>query len=118
MQGREGEKGVRGEGWNVCFWNVARLERKDKEFYEGMREWDVVALMETWCEEKGWERRKHRMPGEYRWVAQMASRENRKGRAKRGKYSGGSDEKFSEGSRGKGRGDRRDSDPKDKDGKG
>ena len=32
--------------WKMCFWNVAGLERKDKEFWEGLREWDVVAMME------------------------------------------------------------------------
>lgn len=33
-------------------WNVAELMKKDKEFWESLRKWDVVAMMETWIEEK------------------------------------------------------------------
>ena len=44
--------------------------------------------METWIDEKGWDRMRHRLPGEYRWEAQMASKKNKKGRAKGGMVVG------------------------------
>jgi len=51
-QGREREKeeiGVR----KIAFWNVAGVGNKDREFWKGIVEWDVVVLLETWLEKKG-----------------------------------------------------------------
>lgn len=63
------------------FWNVAGLANKDKEFWEGLKEWDVVVLTETWTEEKGWERWKERLAREFVWRWQEATREGSRGRA-------------------------------------
>lgn len=53
-KGREGKKGWEGrKGWKVTFWNVAGMGKKDKDFGEGLKERDVMILMETWVEEKG-----------------------------------------------------------------
>jgi len=60
---------------------VAGLRNKDTNFWKGINEWDVVVMLETWVEEKGWEKIKERMTKGFRWEAQMASRKNRKGRA-------------------------------------
>lgn len=57
---------------------------KDKEFWEGMKEWDIMILMETWLDEKGWEKMKEKIPKEYSWKVQTATRKNKKGRASRG----------------------------------
>lgn len=48
------ERGGRGEGWKVVFWNVVRMGNKDGEFWERLREWDVLVLWETWMDKKGW----------------------------------------------------------------
>lgn len=62
-------------------WNVAELMKKDKEFWESLRKWDVVAMMETWIEEKEWKKVKNRLPGGFVRGIQMARRKYRKGRA-------------------------------------
>ncbi|XP_024878641.1 trichohyalin-like [Temnothorax curvispinosus] len=69
------------ETWKVAFWNVAGLSNKDKDFWEGIKEWDVIVMMETWTDEKGWEKVKEKLPREYRWRVQIAARRNKKGRA-------------------------------------
>ncbi|XP_024892034.1 vicilin-like seed storage protein At2g18540 [Temnothorax curvispinosus] len=69
------------ETWKVAFWNVAGLTNKDKDFWEGIKEWDVIVMMETWTDEKGWEKVKEKLPREYRWRVQIAARRNKKGRA-------------------------------------
>lgn len=49
--GKDDRKGWRREkrkGYKIGFWNVASLENKDREFWEGLKEWDVIFLIETW----------------------------------------------------------------------
>lgn len=41
------EKGKGKEGWKITFWNVAGLGNKDKEFWKGLKEWDVMVLIKT-----------------------------------------------------------------------
>jgi len=55
-----GKEGV--EGWKVVFWNVTGLRNKDKEFWTGLVEEDVMVLSETWADEKRWERVKRNIP--------------------------------------------------------
>ncbi|XP_024891322.1 trichohyalin-like, partial [Temnothorax curvispinosus] len=69
------------ETWKVAFWNVAGLSNKDKDFWEGIKEWDVIVMMETWTDEKGWEKVKEKLSREFRWRVQIATRRNKKGRA-------------------------------------
>lgn len=45
-------------------------------------------MMETWLDERGWERMKEKIPGEYRWRVQIATRKNKKGRASGGMLLG------------------------------
>ncbi|XP_024884283.1 trichohyalin-like [Temnothorax curvispinosus] len=59
----------------------AGLSNKDKDFWEGIKEWEVIVMMETWTDEKGWEKVKEKLPREYRWRVQIATRRNKKGRA-------------------------------------
>jgi len=82
-EGRKGKKGE-GEGWGVLFWNVAGLKNKDKDFWESLKEWEVIMLSETWMEGKEWERMKGRFPKGYKWGIQGAVREGKRGRAKGG----------------------------------
>ncbi|EFN83458.1 vicilin-like seed storage protein At2g18540 [Harpegnathos saltator] len=72
---RDNEEGIRTEKEEGGLWN------KDKEFWERIREWDVVMMMETWLDEKGWEKLRGRLPKEFKWKAQTAERRNKKGRA-------------------------------------
>lgn len=78
---REGEGGRKRENWKVCFWNVAGLGNKDKDFWDGLEKWDVVVLIETWKDERGWKRRSANMSKGFKWRVQFAGRKNRKGRA-------------------------------------
>lgn len=89
---KEGGKGKRGENGEsvhkLGFWNVAGLRNKDKDFWEDLKEWDVVILSEKWVDKGGWDKIKDRLPKGYTWEAQWASRDKRKGRAKGGMVIG------------------------------
>lgn len=61
------KKGKGKEGWKIVFWNVAGLGNKDKEFWKRLKEWDVMVLMETWIEEKGWNKIRRKLPEGYKW---------------------------------------------------
>lgn len=91
MEEREGGikemEGKEREGWNkrgeigtlkIAFWNVAGLRNKDEDFWKGLIGWDVVVMMETWVEEKGWERVKGKLPRDFIW--RCSSREGRIGK--------------------------------------
>ncbi|KMQ82353.1 hypothetical protein RF55_23264, partial [Lasius niger] len=58
------------------------------EFWERLREWDIIILMETWLEERGWERIRGRLPIGFRWEAQHAKKKSKKGRAMGGMVMG------------------------------
>lgn len=61
-----GEKGGEGEGeekdFRVVFWNVVGL--RNGEFWNGLRDWDMITLTETWIEKKEWSRIKDRLSGD------------------------------------------------------
>jgi hypothetical protein len=66
-QGRKGKTNTeRNKGENeqirIVFWNVAGIKNKENEFWKYLGEFDVVGMVETWVEEKGWEKLKKRMP--------------------------------------------------------
>ncbi|XP_011864832.1 PREDICTED: sodium/potassium/calcium exchanger 1-like, partial [Vollenhovia emeryi] len=54
---------------------------KDKDFWEGIRKWDIIYMSETWVQKKGWEKVKRWLPKGYRWEIQEAGKKNKKGRA-------------------------------------
>lgn len=41
----------------IMFWDVAGLGNKDKDFWNSLRDWEIICLTETWVEEKGWEKK-------------------------------------------------------------
>lgn len=47
---------------------------KDEEFWRGLENWDVMVVLETWIEEKGWREVKERLPKGYIWKCQMAGK--------------------------------------------
>jgi len=85
----EREMGGRREGdWRIGFWNVAGLKNKDEEFWKGLKKWDVIVMMETWLDRKGWIGIKGRLPRGYSWGVQRATRKNKRGRAMGGMVMG------------------------------
>lgn len=53
-RGGKGKRGENGESvYKLGFWNVAGLRNKDKDFWEGLKEWDVVILNEKWVDKGG-----------------------------------------------------------------
>ncbi|XP_067208522.1 golgin subfamily A member 6-like protein 22 [Linepithema humile] len=79
------KKGKREEAeekeWRIGFWNVAEVRNKDKEFWEGLKNWQVIILVETWMDKKGWRVVKEKLPRGYEWGVQVAEKKNKKGRA-------------------------------------
>jgi len=67
---------------------VAGVRGKDEEFWEKIKEWDVIGLVETWVEKEEWKRWKGKVLGEFEWTMQGASKEDRRGRAKGGIWMG------------------------------
>lgn len=89
MRGVEGGEGIKKGGreeWKVMFWNVAGLKKKDRDFWRGLEAWDVIVMIETWVDEKGWERVRRWLPRGY--MEQWAKRKNKKGRAMGGMIMG------------------------------
>lgn len=80
-KGREQRAAEDRKAYKVGFWNVAGMVYKDRDFWENLKDWDVMVLSETWVQEKGWEKVRRRLPRGYRWEMQEAGRKNRKGRA-------------------------------------
>ena len=64
---------------NIIFRNVARLTRKDKDFWEYIQDYDYVALLETWVDAIRWDKIKPLLPKGYNWRCQYAKKENKKG---------------------------------------
>lgn len=72
------DEGNRERVRKITFWNVAGIERKEKEFWEELKEWDIMVLTETWLEEKGWGNIKKRLPKGYEWGVQHGKRKGKK----------------------------------------
>lgn len=57
------------------------MENKDEDFWGELGRWDVICLIETWIEKKGWRKIEEKLSKEYIWEKQWARRRNKKGRA-------------------------------------
>jgi hypothetical protein len=68
-------------GIKVLYWNVAGLSRKGEEFWEYIRKFEIVGLVETWVEERSWKKIEKTLPKDYKWKSQWAKREKKKGKA-------------------------------------
>lgn len=71
--------GAKARGLKICIWKG--LMNKDKQFWEFIKEYDVVGLIETWIEDKIWKKIIDTLPKELKWECQLARREKTKGRA-------------------------------------
>jgi len=58
---------------------------KDRGFWKGLKEWEVLVLIETWIERKEWEKIKEKG---YEWKVQGATKRNKKRRAMGGMVLG------------------------------
>ncbi|KAL2741556.1 hypothetical protein V1478_000059 [Vespula squamosa] len=67
---------------NICFWNVVELSNKGKEVWEYLEEFDVMGLMDTRLDQKGWNELERKLAKKSRWTAEPAKREHRRGRWK------------------------------------
>lgn len=38
------------------FWNTVGIAKKDEEFWDYVRDFDIINFMKTWIEEKGWKK--------------------------------------------------------------
>jgi len=70
------------------FWNVAGMGNKDKKFWESLKKWEIIVLMETWMEKKGWEKVKDRLPEGFKWGVQWATKDAKRERARGGMIMG------------------------------
>lgn len=68
----------------IGFWNVARVRGKDKNFWERVKKWDVIGLVETWVKEKKWKQWERKVLKKFKWSIQRARKKEKKGRAKGG----------------------------------
>jgi len=64
------------------------LGNKDRDFWNKLKEWEVIVLVETWVERKGWENVRWRLSKGYIWGMQWAERKYKKGRARGGMIMG------------------------------
>src|SRR5436190_21216591 len=55
-EGERGEIGKEVRSLKLAFWNIAGIKNKDKGFWEEIKEWDVMILMETWLDNEGWKK--------------------------------------------------------------
>jgi hypothetical protein len=45
-------------------WNIAGLSKRGEQFWEYVRKFEVVGLVETWVEEWNWEKIEKKLPKE------------------------------------------------------
>lgn len=98
-RGSEIEKGEGREsrrGWKIAFWNVAGLGNKDRNFWEELKEWEMV-LSETWTSENDWKRMKENLPKGYEWGGARCREKMQERKGNRGDDNGDQKGVFGEG---------------------
>lgn len=68
----------------MIFWNVAGVKGKEEDFWNFIKEFEVVGLPETWLEEKEEATVRRKLEGEFEVEMMAASRKTGKGRPKGG----------------------------------
>jgi len=71
---KESKGGGKERKMKVPFWNIADLERQDKDFWEFVIEYDYIGLCETWMNEEKWNLLKGRFPDSHEWIDKSADR--------------------------------------------
>jgi hypothetical protein len=67
---KEDTKGGEEAKVRILYKNVAGLSKKRDEFWDYVRQFDIVGLVETWVEERSWKKIGKSLPKEYKWVGQ------------------------------------------------
>jgi len=60
----------------IGFWNVADLDNKNAQFWEYIKEFDIIRM--CWIEEKHWNKLKEIKRKDFNWKCQYAKREENK----------------------------------------
>lgn len=87
IEAQRGSKKKRIGGRPFETWQV----NEDKEFWESLKIWDAMVLLETWVEEKGWEKVKKKLPGVCTGLSN-GHKKARKGKRRGGGYVNGNKE--------------------------
>jgi hypothetical protein len=64
------------------------FKKKEQEFWDYVRQFEIVVLVETWIKERSWEKIEEFLPKKYKWEYQGAKRRKKKGRAAGGIITG------------------------------
>lgn len=65
----------------ILFWNIAGLERQDRDFWKYIIGYDYIGLCETWVMEDRWNQIKGKLPDSHDWYSRHAIKTKRRGRA-------------------------------------
>ena len=65
----------------MIFWNVQGLRKKARDISKYLERHDLIAITETWMEEKDWKVTEKHLPQEFKWLWTSAVRRKTKGRA-------------------------------------
>lgn len=57
------------------------MVNKDREFWMGLKGWDVTVLIKTWVDEKGRRKARGKLLKVYKWGMQWTMRRGKRGRA-------------------------------------
>jgi hypothetical protein len=52
--------------------------KKKEEYWDYVRQFEIVSVVEIWVEERSWEKIEKWLPKEYKWECQGAKRGNKK----------------------------------------
>lgn len=65
----------------ILFWNIAGLERQDRDFWKYIIGYDYIGLCETWVMEDRWNQIKGKLPDSHDWYSRHAIKTKGRGRA-------------------------------------
>lgn len=65
----------------ILFWNIAGLERQDRDFWKYVIGYDYIGLCETWVMEDRWNQIEGKLPDSHDWYSRHAIKTKGRGRA-------------------------------------
>lgn len=68
---------------------MAGLCNKDRDFWDGLKEWDVIVLSETWIKSDGWNRWREKLPRGFIWARQGVKKEGGNSNGEKKGHTGG-----------------------------
>lgn len=67
QRGRGRRERQRREELKNDVWNTAGIKRKEREFWDYIKEFDIIGMSETWMEKKDWEKMKGNLSEMFNW---------------------------------------------------